>query len=257
MWNEEGCPRKIFLSAGAMSSCSVRRPRRSGSTWRWCSDTAVKDPRRHVPSPRSAHADVWGQHRPSRLESALRRSQSHLDAASPATGQILFEMFRRGELPITYAMADNLYVRHQHGHGQLSVSPRPRRATYEIGARVGPAWASMSARLSQRMYESYPRRRLELLMSLLNVLRFTSGDRVASFALTQATAKSLGVKPEDNEGLIDYIRAVEGVIVAAFFEELMDQRVRVSLRSKDPRADVCKIASSLEAAATRSRRASA
>ena len=49
------------------------------------------------------------------------------------------------------------------------------------------------------------------------------------------------MQPEDNEGLIDTIRAVEGVIVAAFFEELPENKVRVSLRSKDPRADVCKI----------------
>ena len=42
--------------------------------------------------------------------------------------------------------------------------------------------------------------------------------------------------------MIDCIRAVEGVVIAAFFEELEDDRVRVSLRSKDTRADVCKVA---------------
>jgi phosphoesterase RecJ-like protein len=91
------------------------------------------------------------------------------------------------------------------------------------------------------MYESYPRRRLELLRALLNVLRLSTNDRVASFALTHATAQSLGVKPEDNEGLIDSIRAIEGVVVAAFFEELPESKVRISLRSKDSRIDVSKI----------------
>jgi phosphoesterase RecJ-like protein len=91
------------------------------------------------------------------------------------------------------------------------------------------------------MYESYPRRRLELLRALLNVMRMTSNDKVASFALSHATAEELGVKPEDNEGLIDHIRSIEGVIVAAFFEELAEGKVRISLRSKDPRADVCKV----------------
>jgi phosphoesterase RecJ-like protein len=95
--------------------------------------------------------------------------------------------------------------------------------------------------LSQKMYESYPRRRLELLRALLNVLRLSADDRVASFSLTHATAQSLGVKPEDNEGLIDSIRAIEGVVVAAFFEELPEAKVRISLRSKDPRIDVSKI----------------
>jgi len=73
------------------------------------------------------------------------------------------------------------------------------------------------------------------------VVKFTSKDRVASFALTQATSTALGVKPEDNEGLIDTIRAVEGVVVAAFFEELAEGKVRISLRSKDPKIDVSKV----------------
>jgi phosphoesterase RecJ-like protein len=55
------------------------------------------------------------------------------------------------------------------------------------------------------------------------------------------TAQKLGAQPEDNEGLIDTIRAIEGIIVAAFIEELPEGKVRISLRSKDPRVDVCKI----------------
>jgi phosphoesterase RecJ-like protein len=49
------------------------------------------------------------------------------------------------------------------------------------------------------------------------------------------------VIPEDNEGLIDHLRAVHGVIVAVFFEELSDGKVRLSMRSKDERVDVCGI----------------
>ena len=94
------------------------------------------------------------------------------------------------------------------------------------------------------MYESYPRRRLELLRSVLNAQKFSPDGRIASFSLSMAAAAEAGAKPEDNEGLIDYIRAVQGVVVAAFFEELPDNRVRISLRSKDPRADVCKVCQS-------------
>ena len=49
------------------------------------------------------------------------------------------------------------------------------------------------------------------------------------------------VQPDDTEGLIDYIRAIDGVIAAAFFDEIGDGRVRVSLRSKSPRINVSKV----------------
>ena len=47
--------------------------------------------------------------------------------------------------------------------------------------------------------------------------------------------------PEDNEGLIDHLRAIQGVIVAVFFEELAEGKVRVSMRSKSEAVDVCAI----------------
>lgn len=162
-----------------------------------------------------------------------------IDSSAPATGQILFELFRQCDLPLTYAMADNLYVAISTDTGSFQY-PATTARTYEIGAELVKLGVQIGD-LSQKMYESYPRRRLELLREMLNVLRFTSGDRVASFALTMETVTRLGVIPEDNEGLIDYIRAVQGVVVAAFFEELGDGRVRISLRSKTPKVDVSKV----------------
>jgi bifunctional oligoribonuclease and PAP phosphatase NrnA len=72
-------------------------------------------------------------------------------------------------------------------------------------------------------------------------MRFSGHDRVASFSLSLKSAANLGVLPEDNEGLIDHLRAVRGVIVAVFFEELADGKVRVSMRSKGEAVDVCAI----------------
>ena len=53
--------------------------------------------------------------------------------------------------------------------------------------------------------------------------------------------EKLGVIPEDNEGIIDNLRSVERVKAAAFFEEMPDNMVRLSLRSKDPSFDACNL----------------
>ncbi|MEQ1858962.1 MAG: bifunctional oligoribonuclease/PAP phosphatase NrnA [Chthoniobacteraceae bacterium] len=155
----------------------------------------------------------------------------HVDPSAPATGQILYELFRAGDLPLTYAMADNLYVAISTDTGCFQYAGTTAR-TYEIGAELIRAGVSV-ADLSRKMYENYPRRRLELLRALLNTLRFTSGGRCASIALTPEIVAQVGALPEDNEGLIDHIRSIQGVIAAAFFEELPEGTVRLSLRSKD------------------------
>lgn len=164
---------------------------------------------------------------------------SYIDPSAPAAGQILFELFRSENLPFTYEMADNLFVAISTDTGSFQY-PNTSARTFEIGAELIRAGANVGA-LSQQIYESYPRRRIELLRELLAVLKFSCDGKVASFSLSMETAARLGAKPEDNEGLIDYIRAVQGVIAAAFIEELPEGKVRISLRSKSPEVDVCKV----------------
>ncbi|MEA3186262.1 MAG: bifunctional oligoribonuclease and phosphatase NrnA [Chthoniobacter sp.] len=162
-----------------------------------------------------------------------------IDTSAPATGQILHDFFRSQNLPLTKEMAENLFAAISTDTGSFQY-PNTTARTYEIGAELIEAGVNVG-RISQQLYESYPRRRVQLLRELLNVLKFTCDDRVASFGLSLETAARIGALPEDNEGLIDYIRAIDGVLVAAFFEELPQERVRISLRSKDPCADVQKV----------------
>jgi phosphoesterase RecJ-like protein len=164
---------------------------------------------------------------------------AHIDPAAPATGQILYELFRSQDLPFTYEMADNLFVAISTDTGSFQY-PATTARTFEIGAELVKAGVNVGD-LSQKIFESYPKRRIDLLRELLNVLEFSAGGRAASFALTLETARRLGAIPEDNEGLIDHIRAIEGVIVAAFIEELPGGKVRISLRSKDPAVNVSDI----------------
>src|SRR5207244_8660401 len=119
--------------------------------------------------------------------------------------------------------------------------PNASARTFEIAAELVRAGGLDVGKISRQLYENYPRRRLELLRELLRTMRFSAHDRVASFGLSLKTAADLSVLPEDNEGLIDHLRAVRGVIVAVFFEELVDGKVRVSMRSKDEAVDVCAI----------------
>jgi len=162
----------------------------------------------------------------------------YIDPKSPATGQILFELMKSEKFPIDPAIAENLYVAISTDTGSFQY-PNTTARTFEIAAELVRAGVDVG-RVSRLTYENYPRRRVELLRDLLGTVRFDANDRIASFSLSLATAKKLGVLPEDNEGLIDHLRAIRGVIVAIFFEEL-DGKVRVSMRSKSEKVNVCSI----------------
>lgn len=236
VWNEDGMLEKYsFLPQSGLVEQPPAEPREFEVAI--ILDTAVQN-RIGNCAQAVKHADVWiniDHH----VTNDHYGDLAYIDATAPATGQILYELFRQCELPLTYEMADNLFVAISTDTGSFQY-PSTTARTYEIGAELIRAGANVGA-LSQKCYESYPRRRLELLRALLNVLRFSANDRIASFSLSLGVAEKVGAKPEDNEGLIDHIRAIEGVVVAAFFEELPESKVRISLRSKDPRIDMAKI----------------
>ena len=163
-----------------------------------------------------------------------------VDPNAPATGEIIFNLIKSQGLPFNHDIAENLYAAISTDTGSFQY-PKTSARTFEIAAELVRSGGLDVGRISQQLYENYPRRRLELLRELLRTTRFEFGDRAASFSLTSKTAADLAVLPEDNEGLIDYLRAIRGVIVAVFFEELADGKVRVSMRSKDEAVDVCAI----------------
>lgn len=164
---------------------------------------------------------------------------NHVDPSAPATGQILFEMFRHLGVPLTPSIATNLFAAISTDTGSFQYRGTDAR-TFEAAAALVTAGVDVAG-LSKAMYESLPKRRFELLRFALNQAEFQCGDRIASFSLTLADAARLGVLPEDNEGIIDHLRSIDDVVAAVFFEELPEGRVRVSARSKDPAVDVCRI----------------
>jgi phosphoesterase RecJ-like protein len=163
----------------------------------------------------------------------------YIDSNAPATGQILFELIQSQGLPMNAAIAENLFVAISTDTGSFQY-PNTTARTFEIGAELLRCGVEVG-RVSQLLYESYPRRRTELLRELLGTMRFEAAGKIACFSLSLKVAADLGVRPEDNEGLIDHLRAIQGVIVAIFFEELIEGKVRVSMRSKTDKVDVSAI----------------
>ncbi len=166
---------------------------------------------------------------------------NYIEVQAPATGQIIYELLQDQKLPFFPAIADALFVAISTDTGSFRYQNTTAQ-TFEIAGKLVEAGVDLAA-ISNRVYESYPKRRILLLGRLLNDATFHANDRIATFSLTQETKQRLAIDPADIDGLIDVIRSIDTVVVAIFFEELPDQRVRISVRSKDPKIDANRICS--------------
>lgn len=236
VWNEDGLLEKYdFLPGGERLTRPPTEPQDFDVVI--ALDTATQN-RLGTAGEAVRHAKIWINidHHPSNPGYG---DLVYIDPTSPATGQILFELIQSEQLPMDPAIAENLFIAISTDTGSFQY-PNTTARTFEIGAELVRAGVNVG-RVSQLLYENYPRRRTELLRELLGTMRFEANGKIASFSLSLKVAAELGVRPEDNEGLIDHLRAIHGVIVAVFFEELAEGRVRVSMRSKSEAVDVSAI----------------
>ena len=165
---------------------------------------------------------------------------NYIDDASPSTGQIVYQLITDQDFPLPEETRDAIYVATSTDAGSFQYS-NTTATTYAMAADLVNRGLDVGT-TNAKLYANNPYRKIELLRSLLNTLELSEDGKVADWQLPYSVKEQYGLKPEDSEDQIDIIRGIEGVIVAAFFEELPDEKIRVSLRAKDDSVNVCKIA---------------
>lgn len=163
-----------------------------------------------------------------------------IDPTSPATGQIIYQLIAALGLPLPAESRDAIYVAVSTDTGSFQY-PSTTAATYDLAADLIRRGLDVGT-VNANTYDNFPYRRVELMRALLNTLERTPDGIIAHWELRDETRAQLALTPDDSEGLIDIIRAIRGVQVAVFFEELADGKIRVSMRSKDRRYNVSEIA---------------
>ncbi len=165
---------------------------------------------------------------------------NYIDSKSPATGQILYQLFNEAGIALTEEARDAIYTAVSTDTGSFQYSGTTA-ATYEMAADLVVQGLD-PGKINEQIYDSFPYRRVALTRELLNTLELSYDGELADWQLTKKVKTDLNLDPDDSEGLIDMIRSIQGVNVALFFEELMDDTIRVSIRVKIGSIDACEIA---------------
>ncbi|MBM3269308.1 MAG: bifunctional oligoribonuclease/PAP phosphatase NrnA [Candidatus Sericytochromatia bacterium] len=147
-----------------------------------------------------------------------------------ATGEVVFKLFEHFGVQIDELSANALYLAIATDTGSFrydGTSPTTHRmAAHLIECGVKPGW------INQQIYEQLTRSTVVLQSLALSKLRFDVGGKVAFTAVSQALLAEAGATDEECEGIVERLRAIQGVDTAIFMRELADGRWKVSLRSK-------------------------
>jgi phosphoesterase RecJ-like protein len=164
-----------------------------------------------------------------------------ISAREASTGELIFRLLQAAKWPITPAIADCLFTAVSTDTGSFQY-PTTKPLTYHTAGELVRLGANLET-ICQEVYQSYSLSRVRLLKHVYSHFHLTHNNQIAWLWLKKKDFARTGADRSDTEGLIDHIRAIEPVVVACVFEEIEENLIRVSLRSKSPRINVNEILS--------------
>lgn len=154
----------------------------------------------------------------------------YLDVDASATAVLLYRLLIAADHDISPAVAAALYLGILSDTGSFRYSSANQEAFDIAGQLVASGidpWNTAS-----HLYESYAPERMRLLGCVLPSLDISSCGRYAMMFMTREDLKSAGAQEEHADGFVNYPRAVRGVEVALFFNEIDFGKYKISLRSR-------------------------
>jgi phosphoesterase RecJ-like protein len=163
------------------------------------------------------------------------------DASS--TGEVLRDLLRALELELTPDIAEALYIALVTDTGRFQYTNTTPKAL-RLAAELVEAGANVH-RVFQGVYESVQFAKLKLLARALDRAQIYEGGRIVISYLLRTDFAEVGAAEPYSEGIIDYLRAVEGADMAVLIREpprADGPTRRVSLRASVDELDVSAIA---------------
>jgi bifunctional oligoribonuclease and PAP phosphatase NrnA len=164
-------------------------------------------------------------------------------ADASSTGEILHELVESLGVRLSPEIAEALYIAIVTDTGRFQYSNTTAKAL-RIAAELVEAGANVH-RVFQGVYENVAFAKLKLVARALEHARVLEGGRVIVAHLDRGDFEAAGAEEPYSEGIIDYLRAVEGAEIAALIREPPSGNGpprRVSLRTTEADVDVSAIA---------------
>lgn len=155
---------------------------------------------------------------------------SLVDTAASSTGELLVRLIDSLGVPLTRDVALNIYTAVVTDTGSFRYS-NTTRDTFALAARLVDAGADTRL-VAENIYETRALASVRLMARALENLHLSFEGKVGSVVLNQVMMREEQALPEHAEGIVDQVRAIEGIRIALNYYEMPDGSWKVSFRSK-------------------------
>ncbi len=154
--------------------------------------------------------------------------ENYVDSESPATGEILFELFEKMGIVLTKYIAENLYAAISADTGSFKYS-NVRPNTLRIAAKL-LEYGIDHAEISRYLYDSEPIEIMKFKGHIMDNVEQFCGGKLNVVTASREVLEKYGIEEKDSGDIVNIARAVAGCEIAVSVREA-DGKVKISFRS--------------------------
>jgi len=163
------------------------------------------------------------------INSKIEADLMVVDSKSPATCQMVYEFLTSQNILIDKDIAKYIYMGIVTDTGSFNYQSTTSK-THKIVADLldtGIDFAYICKMVNDTMKEN----RLKLIAYAINNIETYKNGKIKYVKISNEVLKSFNISDEDAEGIVNYLRCIEGVDIAIYARELDNGTYKVSMRS--------------------------
>ena len=150
---------------------------------------------------------------------------------SSSTGEIVFELLSKANFPIDTDIATCIYTAISTDTGRFSYQSVTKNTHLIISELYN--YGIDGYEINKNLYQNRSLSRTKLFILAVSNLEFYKDGKVAIAKVTKDMYSKTGAKPDETEGIVEFLRDTEGVEVACLLKELKNNDVKLSVRTKE------------------------
>lgn len=166
------------------------------------------------------------------MNNAIEGVVKLVDTGAPANCEIIYDVIKYMKHNIGKNIAEYIYMGIMTDTGSFNYE-RTTSKTHKIAGEMIDAGADY-VRTCKILNHTYSETKMKLVSKLINDMESYLDGRVRIGIIDKVVIDSYGATEQDAESLVNYLRGIEGTIVAIYFRALEDNTYKVSIRAGEP-----------------------
>ncbi len=166
------------------------------------------------------------------MNNTIDADAKFVDTEAPANCEIVYDFIQYMNHTISKDIAEYIYMGIMTDTGSFNYQ-RTTSKTHKIAGEMIDVGVDY-VRTCKILNHTYSEEKLKLVSKLINNMESYFEGKVRIGVTTKSEMDSINAKVEDAHDLVNYLRGIDGTIVAIYFRALDDFEYKVNVRSSEP-----------------------